>query len=71
MLLHPPNSKDLSKIFLSYQPSNVSLIQYVGTLNNKQTEYKHVRTLINQRQTEKILLPRHLPQFAKLTVLKT
>jgi hypothetical protein len=38
-------------------------------LNNKQTEHKHVRTLINQRQTEKILLPRHLPQFVKSTIL--
>jgi hypothetical protein len=33
MLLHPPDSKNLSKIVLSYQPSNVSLIQYVGWMD--------------------------------------
>jgi hypothetical protein len=34
-------------------------------LSNKQTEHKHVRTLINQHQTEKNFLPRHLPQYWK------
>jgi hypothetical protein len=47
MLLHPPNSKNLSKIFLSYQPSNVSLIQYVGTLNSKHTEHIGIKYAIS------------------------